>query len=118
MEIVKLIGEDVLHDEQKLTLEIAKIIRQGFLQQNAYHPADTYVPLDKQYRMMKLILYLNEKAKDLVARQIPISYLRGSGIFEEIIKVKYEIGNDEPEKFEGYHRRIDTIYHELLQKQA
>ena len=118
MEIVKLIGEDVLHDEQKLTLEIAKVIRQGFLQQNAYHPSDTYVPLEKQYRMMQLILYVNEKAKDIVSRQIPISYLRQSGIFEDIIKVKYDIGNDELEKFDTYRQRVDAIYQELLQKQA
>lgn len=118
MEIVKLIGEDVLHDEQKLTLEIAKVIRQGFLQQNAYHPSDTYVPLEKQYRMMQLILYVNEKAKDIVSRQIPISYLRQSGIFEDIIKVKYDIGNDELEKFDTYRQKVDAIYQELLQKQA
>lgn len=118
MEIVKLIGEDVLHDEQKLTLEIAKVIRQGFLQQNAYHPSDTYVPLEKQYRMMQLILYVNEKAKDIVSRQIPISYLRQSGIFEDIIKVKYDIGIDELEKFDTYRQRVDAIYQELLQKQA
>lgn len=118
MEIVKLIGEDVLHDEQKLTLEIAKVIRQGFLQQNAYHPSDTYVSLEKQYRMMQLILYVNEKAKDIVSRQIPISYLRQSGIFEDIIKVKYDIGNDELEKFDTYRQRVDAIYQELLQKQA
>ena len=52
MEIVKLIGSDVLHDEQKLVLEIAKVIRLGFLQQNAFHKSDTYVPLDKQFKMM------------------------------------------------------------------
>ena len=94
------------------------MIRQGFLQQNAYHPSDTYVPLEKQYRMMQLILYVNEKAKDIVSRQIPISYLRQSGIFEDIIKVKYDIGNDELEKFDTYRQRVDAIYQELLQKQA
>ncbi|MGN1059012.1 MAG: V-type ATP synthase subunit A [Clostridia bacterium] len=118
MEIVKLIGEDVLHDEQKLTLEIARIIRQGFLQQNAYHPADTYVPLDKQYRMMSLILHLYHGARVVVARQIPISYLRQSGIFEEIIKVKYEVGNEETEKFEAYRQKIDTLCKTLIENQA
>ena len=57
MEIVKLIGSDVLPDDQKLTLEIARVIRLGFLQQNAYHAEDTYVPLEKQLGMMKVILY-------------------------------------------------------------
>ena len=47
MEIVKLIGSDVLPDDQKLTLEIARVIRLGFLQQNAFHKDDTCVPIRK-----------------------------------------------------------------------
>ena len=58
MEIVKLIGADVLPDDQKLVLEIAKVIRLGFLQQNAFHKDDTSVPLTKQFKMMEVILYL------------------------------------------------------------
>ena len=58
MEIVKLIGSDVLPDDQKLVLEIARVIRLGFLQQNAFHADDTCVPLEKQYKMMEIILYL------------------------------------------------------------
>ena len=54
MEIVKLIGSDVLPDDQKLTLEIARVIRLGFLQQNAFHPDDTCVSLEKQYKMMEV----------------------------------------------------------------
>ena len=53
MEIVKLIGSDVLPDDQKLTLEIARVIRLGFLQQNAFHSEDTCVPLKKQLLMLK-----------------------------------------------------------------
>ncbi len=60
MEIVKLIGSDVLPDDQKLTIEIARVIRVGFLQQNAFHAVDTYVPLEKQLKMMETILYLYE----------------------------------------------------------
>ena len=48
MEIVKLIGSDVLPDDQKLVIETARVIRVGFLQQNAFHADDTYVPLEKQ----------------------------------------------------------------------
>ena len=65
MEIVKLIGSDVLPDDQKLTLEIARVIRLGFLQQNAFHDQDTCVPLKKQLLMMKTILYLYEKSSNL-----------------------------------------------------
>ena len=67
MEIVKLIGGDVLPDDQKLTLEIAKVIRLGFLQQNAFHKEDTCVSMEKQYKMMEIILYLYKKCRELVA---------------------------------------------------
>ena len=57
LEIVKLIGSDVLPDDQKLVLEIARVIRLGFLQQNAFHPDDTCVSMEKQFLMMDTILY-------------------------------------------------------------
>ena len=60
MEIVKLIGSDVLPDDQKLVIETARVIRVGFLQQNAFHADDTYVPLEKQKLMMKTILHLHD----------------------------------------------------------
>ena len=95
MEIVKLIGSDVLPDDQKLTLEIARVIRLGFLQQNAFHPVDTCVPMSKQMKMMDIILYLNKKAKSLVSLGMPISVLKSEPIFEHIISIKYDVGNDE-----------------------
>ena len=108
MEIVKLIGADILPEDQKLTIETAKLIRVGFLQQNAYHDVDTYVPLDKQLRMMELILRLHDGAKKLVARSIPLSQLKGTGIFDELAKMKYEVPNDRQEKFADYEKAIDA----------
>ena len=63
MEIVKLIGSDVLPDDQKLIIEIARVIRVGFLQQNFFHDQDTYVSLEKQLKMMRVILHLYEKSR-------------------------------------------------------
>lgn len=63
MDIVQLVGEDVLPDDQRLVLEIAKVLRVGFLQQSAFHETDTYVPLPKQYLMLQLIRFLHEKAR-------------------------------------------------------
>ena len=74
MEIVKLIGSDVLPDDQKLTLEIARVIRLGFLQQNAFHQEDTCVPMEKQFEMMEIILYLYEKSKALINRACRFLY--------------------------------------------
>ena len=80
-EIVKLIGSDVLPDDQKLVLEIARVIRLGFLQQNAYHPSDTYVPLQKQLKMMEVILYLYDKCADLIGLSMPMASPSGKPCF-------------------------------------
>ena len=97
MEIVKLIGSDLLANDQRLTLEIAKCIRVGFLQQNAFVPQDAYVPLDKQYQMMKIILMTYDKAKELVARQIPISVMQHAGVFDLLVRLRYHLSDAEGE---------------------
>lgn len=107
IEIVRLIGADVLPDEQKLIIEIARIIRVGFLQQNAFHAEDTYVPLEKQKLMMKTILYLYEKASSLVSQAVPISDIVSTGLFEKITAIKYDVENDRLDKFDAYIKEID-----------
>ena len=118
MEIVKLIGSDVLPDDQKLTLEIARVIRLGFLQQNAFHKDDTCVPISKQFLMMDLILYLNTKAKALVTMGMPMSILKESNIFDRIISVKYDVPNDRLDMFDDYRKEVDRFYDEVLEKNA
>ncbi len=110
MDIVKLIGADVLPEDQKLTLEIARVIRVGFLQQNAYHQNDTYVPLDKQYKMLTTILYLYDKCKKWVNEDaIPLSQISKTGIFADAVKMKYDIANNETEKFDQFKEKIDAL---------
>ena len=115
MEIVKLIGPDVLPEGQKLILDVSRIIRLGFLQQNAFHEVDTYVPIKKQYEMMKVIIYLYEKAKDLIKRDIPVSQLRETGVFDEIIKMKYSTSNDNLNDFDRLYELIDQQYEQLIE---
>ena len=108
MEIVKLIGSDVLPDDQKLTLEIARVVRVGFLQQNCFHPDDTYVPLEKQYKMLKVISYLYAEAKKLVAKRIPVSLIKETGVFDLLIKMKYDIPNKNIALLDTYFEKIDN----------
>jgi ATP synthase alpha/beta chain, C terminal domain len=118
MEIVKLIGSDVLPDEQKLILDISRVIRVGFLQQNAFHPEDTYVPLIKQFKMMEVILYLYEKAKLLVNIGIPMSVLNADAIWNRIINIKYDVPNNKLEMFDNYKKDIDRFYSSISEKHA
>ena len=107
-EIVKLIGADVLPEDQKLTLEIARVVRVGFLQQNAFHPDDTYVPMEKQYKMLKAISYLYAQSKKLVAKHIPVSLIQKTGIFEDLIKIKYDVPNNNIALLDTYFDKIDN----------
>lgn len=118
MEIVKLIGSDVLPDDQKLILEIARVIRLGFLQQNAFHPDDTCVSLEKQFKMMDIILYLYRKCRALVTMGHPISILKEDNIFEKIIAIKYDVPNDHLELFDDYRAAVDEFYNKVLEKNA
>lgn len=114
MEIVKLIGADVLPDDQKLIIEIARVIRVGFLQQNAFHADDTFVPLEKQFKMMHVILHLYHRAKEVVARQVPISKLLATGLFDKLIKMKYDIPNNNLGILDDYLQEIDTVMDGIL----
>ncbi|MCI6042154.1 V-type ATP synthase subunit A [bacterium] len=118
MEIVKLIGSDVLPDDQKLVLEIARVIRLGFLQQNAFHKEDTCVPMKKQYKMMEIILYLYKKSKALVTMGMPMSILKEDNIFERIIAIKYDVPNDRLDLFDDYKKAVDEYYNKVLEKNA
>ena len=115
MEIVKLVGADVLPDDQKLIIEIAKVIRVGFLQQNAFHKDDTFVPLEKQKKMMKMILHLNKRARRMIAASIPISKIMDTGIFDKLTRIKYDVPNDNLEMLDDYKRQIDETLDKLIQ---
>ena len=118
MEIVKLIGADVLPDDQKLVLEIARVIRLGFLQQNAFHKDDTSVPMEKQFKMMEVILYLYKKSRALVGMGMPVSVLREEKIFDRIISIKYDVPNDRLDMFDDYMKQIDQFYDRVVEQNA
>lgn len=114
MEIVKLIGADVLPDDQKLVIEIARVTRVGFLQQNAFHADDTFVPLEKQFKMMHVILHLYHRAKEVVARQIPLSKITATGLFDKFTKMKYDVPNSNIEMLDDYIKETDAVMDGIL----
>lgn len=105
-EIAKVVGQDVLSDTKKLVLETCRAIRLGFLQQSAMNENDTYVPIEKQYKMMNTILYLYKSALKLIEKGIPISRIKEIGLFEEYIKLKFNVRNDQLYKFNEFNEKI------------
>lgn len=118
MEIVKLIGADVLPDDQKLIIETARVIRVGFLQQNAFHKDDTYVPLEKQLLMMKVILKLHHQASKAIEKGVLFSEVVKTGLFDKLIKIKYDIPNDRLDMFEEYEKEIEETVGRLIAEAA
>lgn len=106
LEIARVVGQDVLSDSKRLVLEVAKAIRVGFLQQNAMSDIDSQVPLIKQYKMMQTIILLYERALKLIEKRIPLSEIKKFGFFEEYVKLKMNVANDDLGKFSELNSRI------------
>jgi len=94
-EIVQLVGSDALPDEQKLILEIARMIREIFLQQNAFHPVDTYTPLSRQYEMLKIIKRFNDMSIKALEADMPVDAIIALPVRYRLTKSKYEENVDQ-----------------------
>jgi V/A-type H+-transporting ATPase subunit A len=89
-EIVQLVGSDALPEDQQLTLEITRMIREYFLQQNAYHEVDTFCPMDKQYKLLKAITTWGNMAQSALESGAPIEEIMKLKSKDELAKVKFE----------------------------
>ncbi|WYM88591.1 ATP synthase subunit A [Methanolobus sp. WCC5] len=89
-EIVQLVGSDALPEDQQLILEICRMIREYFLQQNAYHPVDTYCPFDKQYKLLKAISKYSDMAQAALENGVPMKDILSLESKDELAKVKFE----------------------------
>ncbi|ODS50083.1 MAG: V-type H+-transporting ATPase subunit A [Halanaerobium sp. 4-GBenrich] len=112
-DIVQLVGEDVLPDNQRLILEVAKLIKIGFLQQNAFDDIDRYSDINKQYWLLKIILYLYDQAQPLVKKNVPISQLKNDELFNKLLRLKNTAANDELDKIKNFQKEIDDFYQQL-----
>ncbi len=97
-EIVRLVGMDALSQEDRLTMETAKSIREDYLHQNAFHEVDTFASLNKQFKMLRLILLSDELGRDALSRRVDIEDILALPVREEIGRSKY-IPEEEIEKF-------------------
>lgn len=89
-EIVQLVGSDALPEDQQLILEICRMIREYFLQQNAYHPVDTYCSFDKQYKLLKAIFKYSDMATTALTAGVPMTDILALQSKDELAKVKFE----------------------------
>ncbi len=112
-QIVKLVGPDTLPDEQRLTLETARIVREGLLQQSSFDPVDQFSTVEKQIRMLALILHFHERARNIIRRGAPITAIHNLPIVNTLIRMKTEVPNDEYQKLDGIQKDIDKQMDQL-----
>ncbi|MEM2928476.1 MAG: V-type ATP synthase subunit A, partial [Nitrososphaerota archaeon] len=113
-EIVRLVGPDALSDPQRAILEAAKMIKEDYLMQHAYHPIDSYCPLSKSYHMLKTIIYFYEKVSTAVEKGVPLQKILGSPIREEIARMKIQPYDKIEEIAKNIRQRIDEEINNLL----
>ncbi len=99
-QIVKLVGPDALPDDQRLILETARLLREGFLQQNALDPVDSYASIEKQSRMLQVILHFHHRATRIIAKGCPIVIIHDLSVVSRIVRMKENVGNDQVEKID------------------
>ncbi|MCL4506890.1 MAG: V-type ATP synthase subunit A [Chloroflexi bacterium] len=112
-QIVKLVGPDALPDEQRLILETARILREGFLQQSAMDDIDAYSTIQKQIRMLGLILHFHTRAQHIIKRGALITVIHELSVVNDLIRMKALIANDQLDKMDEIRRRIDEQMDQL-----
>lgn len=111
--IVKLVGPDALPDEQRLMLETARLLREGFLQQNALDEVDAYSTIQKQIRILDLILHFHVRAQRIIKRNAPVVVIHSLPLVNTLIRMKTLITNDELTRLDDIRKEMDEQMDQL-----
>ena len=106
-QIVKLVGPDALPYAERMILETARLVREGILQQNATDPVDAYSSIEKQIRLLELVLYFHERGMNIIKRGAPISVIHELPVVDTIIRAKSTVSNEEVQKLDDIQKQID-----------
>ena len=117
-EIVQLVGVDALSFEDRIKLEASKSIREDYLHQNAFHDVDTYASMNKQYKMLKLILGYYNQSKEAIGKGAPFNQLAGLPVRETIGRFKYVEEDQVDEAYEEAMAEMKKEIAELISKGA
>lgn len=114
-EIVRLVGIDALSEKDRLKLEVAKSLREDYLQQNAFHEVDTYASLEKQYKMLKLVLFFYDEAQRALDDGIYLKEILDLEIRDKIARAKY-VAEEKIEKIDEIFSELTDIIDQLISK--
>ena len=108
--ILMLVGEDALSDSQRNIINVSELIRVGFLQQNAYNDTDKYVPLEKQIRMLQVIENYYKSSSKAIKEGVAYNKIYNAELINDITQMKYNIKNDELDKFVSLNNKIESHF--------
>jgi V/A-type H+-transporting ATPase subunit A len=111
--VVKLVGPDVLPDSQKLILESCALLKNGFLQQSAFDPVDMYSVVEKQVKMLRIILTFYRKGLENIKRGATLVRLKRMKVYSEIVRMKSEIPNDQPDLLDALERKLSRALDQM-----
>jgi V/A-type H+-transporting ATPase subunit A len=112
-QIVKLVGPDALPDDQRLILETARLLREGFLQQSALDPIDTYSTIEKQIQMLRLILHFHNRAAQIIAKGCPIVVIHDLPGVNSLVRLKTTVPNAETKQIGELQKALDEQMNQL-----
>jgi V/A-type H+-transporting ATPase subunit A len=99
-EIVRLLGPEALPDEEKIILEVARMIKIGILQQNSFDEVDTYCSPEKQFKLMKLLVDFYNEGQQALKDGASLADIRAMSVIGNLLKARMEIKDDEMDKLE------------------
>jgi len=117
-EIVRLLGPEALPDEEKLVLEVARMIKIGILQQSAYDKIDTYCSPKKQLKLLKLMVDFYKEAQKALKEGASLADIRAMPIIVRMLKAKFEIPDEELNKIDELHNDMLAQFKQLFEKEV
>jgi len=117
-EIVRLLGPEALPDEEKLILELARMIKIGILQQNSFDNVDTYCSPEKQLKLVRLMIKFYKESQKALREGIPLTDIRALPIITTLLKAKFEIPDDQVSKLDTLDNRLSEEFHGISREEA
>ncbi len=119
-EIVRLVGTESLDERDKLILDTARLIKDGFLKQNAFDPIDAFTPPEKQFKLLKMIIDYYYKARELVDSGITVKEIREAigRLYVDMVKAKFTVPNDKPELIDELREKVIKTLESLKARAA
>ncbi|MGM0431388.1 MAG: V-type ATP synthase subunit A [Spirochaetota bacterium] len=112
-QVIKLVGPDALPDSQRFVIEVCTLFKNAFLQQNAFDTVDQYSTVEKQLRMMEIILLYARRGSEAIKRGVTLLNLRRMKVLQEVSKMKFTIENEDQRSFDKLARKLERSIDKL-----